>query len=142
MFYTKHYLYHYITVLGHPSNLELWPIQSSYQKYHYITVLGHPSNDEYSVNQYKQYRTITLQFWGILPTKPSKFYRTSTNTYHYITVLGHPSNLEKIEDIGPIVAVPLHYSSGASFQPSQRTSFVKQQIVPLHYSSGASFQLV
>ena len=58
--------------------------------------------------------TITLQFWGILPTM----------AIIVISTLG---------------TVPLHYSSGASFQlaPFAGENF---GTVPLHYSSGASFQ--
>ena len=60
-------------------------------------------------------RTITLQFWGILPTRIWTLVYWGLIMYHYITVLGHPSNLR--DKTGALSAlVPLHYSSGASFQ--------------------------
>ena len=63
--------YHYITVLGHPSNQAPVAALISALPYHYITVLGHPSNLDSNGNVV-EISTITLQFWGILPTARRK----------------------------------------------------------------------
>ena len=50
----------------HPSNMD-YVTWLAMCLYHYITVLGHPSNDNKDVINIPD-STITLQFWGILPT--------------------------------------------------------------------------
>ena len=118
------------------------PGVSSGRRYHYITVLGHPYQQKLSKMESDGHCTITLQFWGILPTTsrvvnglPGEYHyitvlghpsngsawaNSSITRYHYITVLGHPSN-DFMESIEEVTEVPLHYSSGASFQPTPPT---------------------
>ena len=106
--------YHYITVLGHPSNSN-WPqpwsacgvplhyssgasfqIKKGLSCDHLIGTItlqfwGILPTHKKILNNKKK-RTITLQFWGILPTGDISECGQAAG-YHYITVLGHPSNV-------------------------------------------------
>ena len=61
-------MYHYITFLGHPSDPQHVVEAVLAAEYHYITFLGHPSDGWIYSTAYIYDCTITLHFWGILPT--------------------------------------------------------------------------
>ena len=117
-------MYHYITVLGHPSNRGAGTSSPARKvPLHYSS--GASFQRESKIGSSIPKSTITLQFWGILPTAEEKariaFQPERTITLQFWGILPTlPTSWWKTSRI-----VPLHYSSGASFQQNSFTMIEK-----------------